>query len=117
MAYPTTPAPNTIDEVNRRYIVETVEAEDGTTYTYLRKDKLLLTWRLTYTLLTEAHQVLLDAWYVSVKGNYSTDTFTHPESLTSHTVRCTSMKRVDPVIRGGYGNRRRSYEVVLEEQP
>lgn len=117
MAYPTTPAPSKIDEVDRRYIVETVEAEDGTTYTYLRKDKLLLTWRLEYTLITEANQVLLDAWYVSVKGNYTTDTFVHPESKTSHTVRCKSMKRMEPIIRGGHANRRRSYEVVLEEQP
>lgn len=117
MAYPTTPVPAKIDEVDRRYIVETDQAEDGTVYTYLRKDKLLLTWRLEYTAISETNQALLDAWYVSVKGYYSTDTFTHPESLTSHTVRCKSMKRTEPILRGGHGNRRRSYEVVLEEQP
>ena len=116
MAYPSSPAPNAIEIQDVRYLSEQQAAEDGTVFSYLRNTKMLITWRLTYQLLIESNQALLWAWYESVYGNHNSDTWTNPETGVQHTVRCKSM-RVTDYLRGGYGLRRRSMEVVLEEQP
>lgn len=116
MSYPTSPAPNSIDLNEAKFLNEHQTAEDGTKYAYNRNSKMLLTWTLHYTLLTETNQATLWAWYEGVYGDYGTDTWTNPETGVAHTVRCKSMK-VTEALRGGYGKRRRSMEVILEEQP
>lgn len=116
MAYPSSPAPNRVDIDSARYLTDQQTAEDGTVYSYLRNTKMLMTWRLAYTLLPETSQASLWAWYEGVYGPHQTDTWVNPVTGVTHTVRCKGMSVADE-LRGGYGNRRRSMEVVLEEQP
>ena len=52
MAFPATPVPDHIEESERKYLTDEQTAEDGTKYTYLRRDKLFRVWKLTWEALS-----------------------------------------------------------------
>ena len=111
MAYPTSPAPNNIEETKREYLVDTVKAEDGKRYTRLRSSKLLRTWKLTYEQLGATDQTTLNNWFSGVYGEYQSDTWAQPYTAETVTVRCTDWNWK----LGAYP--RRTLTVTMEEQP
>jgi hypothetical protein len=112
MSYPTSPAPNDIQIVKSEYIVDSLRAEDMTVHTRLKKDKRLETWRLGYQCLTGADVTTMDNYFNTQRGYYQSDTWVHPKTSVTHTIRIKSYQKTRAV-----GNDRFDFTVELEEQP
>ncbi len=110
MAYPTSPAPNHVEETSTAYNVTVKRAIDGTPHKRLHQADELRSWRLTYEYLDESDQSTLDSYYATQKGAYGTDTWTTPqgESVTI---------RIDRLVRRTTVGDLRTYEITLEEEP
>lgn len=78
MAYPNTPVPNSIEEEATDFKVTTKRALDGTAHKRYHGGGELRKWRLTYQYLDATDQAILDTYYRTNKGEYTTDTWTHP---------------------------------------
>lgn len=111
MAYPTAPPANHIEEAKREFLVEKVEAEDGTIYTRLRNANVMRTWKLEYLQLSEADQTTMNSWHAGVKGSYQSDTWANPYLTGTVKIRCTAWAWK----MGAYP--RRDLDVTLEETP
>lgn len=61
--------------------------ETGYVQTRPRFTRVPRKWHVTYGDLSDADEVLLRAWEVTVKYGADSDTWTHPKSGTSYTVR------------------------------
>ena len=112
MAYPTSPAPNDVQILGTRYEVDSLKAEDQTVHTRLKLDKRLTDWRLTYTCLATANIAILDAYFDTQRGYYQSDTWVHPSTGATHTIRVKSFSKTRSI-----GNVRYDFIVDLEEQP
>lgn len=110
MAFPTSPAPNHVEEASTSYNVKVKLALDGTTHKRLHQADELRTWRLVYDYLDEADQSTLDTYYATQKGAYGSDTWTTPQG-ESVTV------RIDRLVRRTAVGDLRTYEITLEEEP
>lgn len=110
MAYPSSPAPNHVEEQSSEYNVTIKRAIDGTPHKRLHQADELRTWRLTYDFLSETDQDTLDSYYSTQKGAYGSDTWTTPRG-DSVTIRIAKLTR-----RPAIGDLR-TYEITLEEEP
>lgn len=111
MAFPTSPAPDHIEETERKYLIDEQTAEDGTQYRYLRRDKMFRVWRLVWEALSAYDQGLIETWLTSTKYGYTTDTWTNPYTTEVVTVRVKPGSFKCGIVAYPY----RKFELSLEE--
>lgn len=113
MAYPNTPAPNSIEEVGTDFRVTTKRALDGTPHKRYHGGGELRKWKLEYNYLDSAGQATLDAYYRTNKADYITDTWSHPTDTSAQDVNVS----IASFRRGKFTGSTRSYVVELQEEP
>ena len=110
MAFPGTPEPNHVQELGTEYLMTRKKALDGTPHTRLHNDAEVRRWQLEYQALDDTDLATLDSYRDTVKDDYTADTWTHPRTSESITVRIQSYRRA-PAVAYGLTN----VTIVLEE--